>query len=257
MNPQPIPFTYEERYVAFVDILGFKEKVRRLTENTQVFEILIALPTTLSATVAESNKIYQDVDIQGTAFSDCLVISTSASRGSFPGIHSVLKVVQKITEKLLVARAMVRGGLAKGPMYHRDGVAFGSGMIAAIKLESDVAKEPRIVVAPEVEAEWTASFDNGRWIVADRPMIVKDKDGLAIVDPFFFPEGDSTTHAFFTRAGDALSTMLNEADANLAGWAKAAWLAGQYNDSSFVRRLAKSTHKLKPIAIPSPPRTLE
>lgn len=45
---------------------------------------------------------------------------------------------------------LLRGGIVKGKLIHRDGLLLGPGMINAYQLESKCALHPRIVIDPKV-----------------------------------------------------------------------------------------------------------
>src|SRR5208282_397717 len=90
-----------------------------------------------------------------TAFSDTIVISV-AQMQSPPMLELFTAVVGTLhlCQRLLEIEVLTRGGVAKGEMYHKDGVLFGRGMIDAYHLEKNVSKVPRIAVAPDVASEW-------------------------------------------------------------------------------------------------------
>lgn len=70
----PLSFDYSNRYVVFLDILGFKDKVAKIEKHHPLFELLIELPAIVAKTLEMANSTFgATVDAQGTAFSDSIV----------------------------------------------------------------------------------------------------------------------------------------------------------------------------------------
>lgn len=145
---------YENRYVGFLDILGFSDLIRRT---------LGASPSVAIADVIRALEVPEEVQLDGiilgrigdisaakhalTAFSDCVVISTIASE---QGLMNLLFHVRAIVFRLLRLGFLSRGGIAQGPMYHLDGRVFGPAVLEAHRLEKDVAVFPRVILQPEI-----------------------------------------------------------------------------------------------------------
>ena len=166
---------FQERFIAFVDVLGFSGIVRRMSREDRLFTTVrdalkdvdrqsqyfgeyrreqrtkreVNLRKGRSAALADSN-------LQMTAFSDCCVLSEI-----FPAWH-VLAAVQALGTRFLAEGILTRGGVVHGEAYHNGRVLFGPGIVDAYALESEVAKYPRILVTESVRrAVW--KYHNGRW----------------------------------------------------------------------------------------------
>ena len=145
---------YEGRYVAFIDILGFSDLIRRSFGPN---------PRVLLEEIVRALEVPQEVQLDGiilgrigdisaaphmlTAFSDCIAISTIASE---QGLMNLRVHVRAIVFRMLRLGFLSRGGIARGPLYHRDGKIFGPAMLEAYRLESTVAVFPRVILAPEI-----------------------------------------------------------------------------------------------------------
>jgi hypothetical protein len=115
----PFSFDYDNRYVIFLDILGFKDKVTKIDINQALFELLVELPQIVAENLDMANRTFGSaVDAQGTAFSDSIVISASAS-APMTALYTVVNTTVTLYQKLLHRRAVARGGLSKGPCYHK------------------------------------------------------------------------------------------------------------------------------------------
>jgi hypothetical protein len=179
------------------------------------------------------------VDAQGTAFSDSIIISTSISR-TLSSLYTVVNTTANLYQQLLQRRALARGGLAKGPAHHKGGVVFGQGMIDAYLLEQNIAKVPRIAVAPDVAREWANAFGRPGGLVALKDLIRSDCDGVDFRDLFHFPENDSidnTTFAFFKNIGPIIQELLREQNLGDRELSKIRWIAHQYNTSHLLTRV--------------------
>lgn len=243
-----LPAEYQTRYVCFIDILGFAHKIAKLEENHELFEQLLNINNIFAEAAQEAQQM--GAQFQGstagvscTAFSDTIVISV-AEMQSPPMLELYTAIVGTLhlCQQLLEIGALTRGGIAKGKLYHKDGVLFGQGMIDAYYLERDVSKVPRIAVAPDVAAAWREIYGNPKGIVALKDMIRQDQDGVWFIDLFHFPENDSidkATYRFFRRSEVVLKGLLNESDVGLLEWSKVVWLANQYNNAKLLERLAE------------------
>jgi len=251
-------FNYDNRYIVFLDILGFKDKVSKITANQTLFELLIDLPRIVTENLEIANRAFGDsVDAQGTAFSDSIVISASAS-APMTGLYTVVNTTVALCQQLLHRRAVARGGLTKGPCYHKNSVVFGQGMIDAYMLEQSVAKMPRVVVAPEVANDWLNAFGRPEGLIALKDLITRDADNVDYIDVFHFPEHDSidnTTFAFFRESGPNLSAMLNEPGIGDREREKLSWIANKIQRCGTTQALAAPANQS--LGVRAPPPTVE
>jgi hypothetical protein len=106
-----------------------------------------------------------------------------------------------VAGELLKKGILCRGGVARGLMYHADGIAFGEGLVRAYDLERKVAKNPRIVIADEVAP--TIFFRTNNPI----PLIKRDADGEMFLNVFshFWLESDGKSSAALVGASLGLA----------------------------------------------------
>lgn len=235
---------YQNRHVAFLDILGFSDLIQKSITCQATFEKILDITKGLATAGNEIATTYgwqvDAQDIVCTAFSDSIVISVP--EGSRIGsLYSLAFAVIGLCRKLLVdVGVAARGGIATGPAYHRDGIVFGPSYIAAYKLESQTAKMARIVVDAAMAQRWTEGFGNQGGLLALKDVIRQDRDGASILDIFHFPARDSidkSTADFFRRAGPAISGLMAEEGLDAGALSQLMWLATHYNQSSMRGRL--------------------
>lgn len=167
--------SYAERYVAFLDILGFRDLISRSVgqgSNVTVDQIcsVLDIPDPAGEEQIILGRI-GDISKSGhrlTAFSDSIVITTDATE---QGLIHLLHHVAKIGFRLARLRTLYRGGIERGLTYHDKQQVFGPAVIAAYDLERQ-ARMPRVLLGESVikagrEAAEPISTIFGRFIYAD------------------------------------------------------------------------------------------
>lgn len=152
---------YTSRYIAFLDILGFKDLILRSTgnaPNVTVDEIRSILDVPKPA--GEEQIVLGRIgDISKschrlTAFSDSVIITTDETE---QGLMHLLQHVEKIGFRLARLGTLYRGGIANGLVYHGGHQVFGPAVIEAIEIEKQ-AVFPRVVLSvPVVNAGRSAA----------------------------------------------------------------------------------------------------
>lgn len=253
-----LPQEYQTRYVAFLDILGFANKVAKIAEDDTVFDQLLNINSVIEKAATEAQRtggVFDLRDVHWTAFSDTIVISVPESvpesAHRMATFYTIMIGTMTLCREFLEYGAATRGGIAKGFMYYKDRVLFGPAVIDAYHLEHDVAVDARILVSSEVAREWRETYVPPNDL-AMRDLIKQDRDGAWFLDPFFFPENDTldkSTHEFFDKSRVVIDNLLREDSLGLREWTKIAWLASQFNDAGLVVR----RKRYPPIMLPDPP----
>lgn len=141
---------YEERYIAFIDILGFKDIVAKTCESPIE---LNKLDQTLGYLEYLKRKNYEqpwgnnNFGMEYTMFSDSVVISYPVM-----GNGNAYFILQEIVYLCLYALSngyIFRGGVTVGKLIHRGDVCYGPAMNEAVNMEKR-AKYPRIIVDKKV-----------------------------------------------------------------------------------------------------------
>lgn len=162
----PKGVVYEDRVVAFVDILGFKEIIKKsATDPDLVRRIFDALDVrkddwaTMFASEVGLKNTPEDFDDRFHSFSDFVVMSV---RPQVEEIGLLVYGIFKICRQLLGQGFASRGGIAMGQLYHRDNsdgkamhsiapsMVFGPAFIDAYQFESAHADGPRVILQNRV-----------------------------------------------------------------------------------------------------------
>ena len=174
---------YEERYIAFIDLLGFGTLVEKSSYNPELPQkILSALLSLQPQTIEEdayasiNHEIAPNEEIENikaalkeitaamksmhpvtiTYFSDSLVLSAKAD--DIISSQMILDMLAKLSIKIWSEHSLlIRGGITKGKLIHiENGPLFGPAMNKAYYLESKLAVNPRILMDSECYKSYKA-----------------------------------------------------------------------------------------------------
>jgi hypothetical protein len=177
-EPPSIP--YENRVVAFVDILGFRALVSKLQSDPLLHRRLHrALAAIKSVGLIAGDAQTAQGGLEASVFSDSIVIS-----GGETQLLHVIWTCVGLQARLLAIGVLTRGGISRGLTHHKEDVLYGEGMVRAFDLESRAAIYPRVVIDPALMSDILENI---------RVMLLNlDVDGLWHTDPFSFgvlPDG--------------------------------------------------------------------
>ena len=181
----------EERFVVFLDILGFTEIIKSIeSDNSKDNPNLKQIKSVLNFMNEETTDpnycsdlpIYVHTDDgmverelgdpKLTYVSDCIIISAEPTIDGFKGLS---RKIHKITADLAYDGIFCRGAITKGKLFHHEKMIFGTSYIKAYKLEEEQAKFPRVIIDPDI----IHFFDLKEGEMPLAPVFYgKDKDGF-------------------------------------------------------------------------------
>ena len=137
---------YDNRLVAFLDILGFSNAIKNANERDEksIYATFGALEKTKQYIYEEAEK-KEVKSLQITIMSDSIVISIKKKEEN--ATYIFLDAIYR--RHFYIEYFLVRGGIAVGKLYHKENIVFGPAFIAAYNIEKDEAKVPRIVAAAD------------------------------------------------------------------------------------------------------------
>lgn len=160
---------YENRLIAFIDILGFKEIVHSSERDSSKIDFLHSVLNYLKSwEVSEKwnlqlveieedaqKKGVENFDIRGktnsTSFSDSIVVSVKVDNNVNEMASTLIVNLAYIGAILFEKGILFRGGLTIGNLIHNEnGTVFGQGLIEAYQLESKNAIFPRIILSDKL-----------------------------------------------------------------------------------------------------------
>lgn len=200
MNPE---LRFRDKFIAFVDILGFKSKVEASERGDgPTLSRLLELCSELSQishvkNISEYGPIIcpksrcksHHLDYMVTQVSDCAVISAEVSPA---GIINLLQHLSACVFSLMTKGIMVRGYISRGNVFHCGNQVLGTAYqtslekerrVAAFRLASDQYSTPFVEVDPRVVTYVKTETD---LCVREmfRRMVKVDENGIAVIFPF-------------------------------------------------------------------------
>jgi hypothetical protein len=239
---------YEQRIVAFIDILGFKSLLSETTDNKGI-DNEKAINAVISAYEAirdiwdlDKKSDYLDTESSDSKkvsiFSDCLVVSFEVNQPS--QVFYTLLEIKWLIMRLISRKILCRGAVSVGKFIHTDNYLFGPALVEAYTLESKAAMYPRVILDHTViEAGAQNSImdhDSSEELRYVRSLLEQDSDGMYYIDYFFkaqselddpeydFPEYINNLGAII-RKGLMGSSHHSKADIRV----KYSWMRERYN----------------------------
>jgi hypothetical protein len=156
---------YTDKFVAFIDILGFKDMVVASEGDapklTQLLELVAKLGNGTERSnfekygpicCPESPRLVRDLDYCVTQISDCVIISAEASPA---GLINLIHHCWQVTIRLLQIGILCRGFVTRGLIYHTPTQVIGPGYqnaygsertVTAFKRKADEVGTPFVEV---------------------------------------------------------------------------------------------------------------
>jgi hypothetical protein len=136
-----INLNLEEKYVAFLDVLGFSEMVGK--EDTTRLQIYFNK-------VLDAFEVFdkEKATIQKLMVSDSIILIAPKTKVDF---KILIRAIQSIQTYLIKEGIILRGAVSKGKVYYDETnkLIVGQGYIRAYKLEAE-AIYPRVIIDPAI-----------------------------------------------------------------------------------------------------------
>ena len=209
---------YKDCYVAFLDILGFKNMInnKSCSELFEVFESIKASSHTFVNLNDKDMETFKHIEY--TIMSDSVVVYIDANLDD--ALFALLCTCQTIQMDLLNNGILMRGGIARGTLFREEYVIFGKGLSNAYLLESNIASFPRIVFNRELlndGNEHNVGIPQDAWHYI---LIAQDDDELYYINPVAFArvisfvDGQENAPEYFDKALVVCQNVLDSACEN-------------------------------------------
>lgn len=212
---------YEERLVAFLDILGFKKIIKKTETETKEFENLISLLRRIKDGVERLNKEDENpTDIRMSIFSDSIIISAALTNN----VDIFAEQLLRTNIWLLEQGYFVRGGIDYGKVYHKEDTVFGPAFIRAYELET-IADYPRIVLSEKAKEKLShEKNENTIAVKLSSFYFKKDCDGLYYIDYFNSSDSSSEYEIFLNNLENMTNNNMSENIGNESIVKKMEWI---------------------------------
>lgn len=140
--------TYQTSVVAYLDIIGMKEAVRRSVEEPQLAGRLEGMLSEIESRCVELTKRWRGRHpIRARAFSDSVILTCPG--GSDHALRKMAVYVSAFQMLVAVRGFFIRGAITVGPHCDRRDICFGPALAAAYEAERQLPNWPRVVLLPE------------------------------------------------------------------------------------------------------------
>lgn len=212
---------FEDRAVAFIDVLGFKALVNEAVNNEPERQKLADLVALLESAIPRldsgvDSAVPRRLIPRHQYISDCIILSaplTDSERRWYNGVSIVVMRAIQLSHFFLNEGYLIRGGISAGKLWHTETNIIGPAYQEAYLLEAS-GNEPRIQLHPYALQHW----DGGS------RMCLNDGDVAFVNGLFEFYIPNSGTHGVIEATYGKYERFAAEALAsNLPQSAKDKW----------------------------------
>ena len=237
---------YDNKIVAFVDILGFSELTMQSRDDVQAQrKIVSAMNIIHDCKRLQENFKMETLGIQITTFSDSVIISYPLTMDG--GLFYVLMDMIHLQLDLLQIGIFIRGGISIGEVAHDENNVFGPAVVEAYKLESKFAIYPRIILSSHNIKKGLANSpghqnehdmdlfygvikqDNDEWFYLDFLSQFEELDGLC--EDYYYLLKNARTHL--------LQNLNHYFLTDKEVYKKYKWFLGYWNDTLDSESISK------------------
>jgi hypothetical protein len=179
--------SYKEHLVAYLDIMGFTDKVKKSTGEQNVVSMIRHALRVLEQHMETVKKdglwplppLVPQANFEAslTMFSDGLLVSFEEMNNS--SLSGMLNHVMLLQCSLVLQGNLLRGAIVFGKHYEKGRVTFGPALIEALELEK-LASWPRVAIHPLVMKKISTPFREH--IEKRLCLVARDNDGLPYVN---------------------------------------------------------------------------
>jgi len=182
---------HENCYVAYIDILGFKDIINDVYKNND-FDKFNNIKNAIDvATKLSFHFPQKSIDsLKYRLFSDCLSVSVKCEddyEKDFYNSVALLETISFYQYILMDEGILTRGGVTIGKHYIDENMIFSEGLVKAYKIEQQLSLHPRILIDEDIinkiRNNHHTYLDDVRELL--KKLIIQDWDEKYFVNPYF------------------------------------------------------------------------
>ena len=147
---------YQEYYIAFIDVLGFKELIRKkgCEEICSIYDLIKQFRTIYGVFDKDEKPLVPKEKTHVKIMSDsvCIYIPADEPYSLYLLCLMCLDFQNRMFE--MDPPILLRGAITKGLLYSKDDIIFGPGFVEAYLMEENNASVPRIIINKAVIDEY-------------------------------------------------------------------------------------------------------
>lgn len=228
---------FEERAVAFLDVLGFTRLIedaeRQPHKQPELFGIINILDGHVKFdNLSVSVEVPEAVKPKYIFISDSLIFSAPLRHDKYDGLGIIVAKTIQIAHKLIEMGYLLQGGINVGSVWHTGSNIFGTGYIEAYKAQNALT-HPQVILTAAAEAHWKDKLAS---LVGE--LCFRDADNklnVDILNPNYLDSKLTSIHGGTENQFLAYRTWIVTKQANFnAGTSprkKWDWAAGYFNET--------------------------
>lgn len=223
---------YENRYVLFLDILGFKKLIQD-TETDLTQDKANDLYSALS--IIQGFKIGEAIIPRNvTQFSDSIVISFNDDN-KLELIHLFDEIIGLLME--MIGRGIVfRGAISYGKFFHDNKILFGPALVDAYEAETNAAIYPRVILDKSIIRIFkeTKTINNPFPLNYIDQFLKVDFDDRCYIDYFEYPFTKAENLKEYIDYMEKLRMLIHTENGNAKTAdikIKYGWMKNKFNDA--------------------------
>jgi hypothetical protein len=119
---------YPIRYVAFVDILGFRSLITQLDRDPSLLKSVRQLLTTAHDPPSGLENFFKDADFKSSTISDAVALSSKVTPSR---LQYLFNTIEHLARDLLALGYFIRGAIVKDRLFHDEKMVLGAGLVRA------------------------------------------------------------------------------------------------------------------------------
>jgi|GEM_PF-2158826 len=235
--------TLRQSVYVYMDILGYKDMVRRLMTLEEQEKMLRKLHRALEYARRtyleqrpEDDLFVKLNDKQGyalNAFTDHIVLSWPICKDPKWEFEGAFRCLKHFQLQMVIEGFFIRGAISFGNVYVDEITVFGSPVLEAYEGESSLARDPRIILTQSAINEVLEHRDHwGNKMYTED--ILRDSEGqffLNYLDSVMIAKDEyGPIYEDVLKHKAIVEKNLDEYKGNPSVWSKYAWVAGYHND---------------------------
>jgi hypothetical protein len=238
--------------VAFIDIMGFTEAMKRAHEENKSNELLNRLRSALDLSYTYlQHPLGPERQVWALkAFTDNIVIGYPIQRDGEPELGHILDMLSFFQLEMIRAGFFIRGGIAIGDLYMDDSLVFGQGLLNAYDAETRLARDPRVILdssAVQYVELHLSYYGSVEWSPQYR-RLMRDADGqvfLNYLDGILIAaEEDGPYEEILLEHKVIVEQRLQEFGDNPRVWSKYSWAGNYHNFFCELYECFNEKHKI-------------
>ncbi len=204
---------YVEYYIAFLDILGFKDIINKKSFNevNKIFDNLLIIKQDIMNSSSIFNEFLNERGL-GNLFdnivlnimSDSIIIAIPARHMN--SLAFVTEYCRRVQASFIKDGILIRGAITKGEFYSKNEIMFGKGLIEAYLLQENEAIYPRIIMTKKLAYDYIERVGTHTTVYI-QDFLVNDSDDYLFVNYLFYENIDYEKLACYIK--DRLDSETN------------------------------------------------